>query len=60
MSTPLLEVRDYRLAFDTFDGTLHVLDGIDLAVAPGETLTEDEIERTIREIREAISRGGAH
>jgi protein phosphatase len=28
--------------------------------APGETLTEDEIERTIREIREAISRGGAH
>ncbi len=38
MSTPLLEVRDYRLAFDTFDGTLHVLDGIDLAVAAGETL----------------------
>jgi peptide/nickel transport system ATP-binding protein/oligopeptide transport system ATP-binding protein len=38
VSTPLLEVRDYRLAFDTFDGTLHVLDGIDLAVAPGETL----------------------
>ena len=26
----------------------------------GDALTEDEIERTIREIREAISRGGAH
>ncbi|BBK38278.1 ABC transporter ATP-binding protein [Allostella sp. ATCC 35155] len=38
MTAPLLEIRDYRLAFDTFDGTLHVLDGIDMAVAPGETL----------------------
>jgi len=28
--------------------------------AAGETLTEDEIERTIREIREAISRAGGH
>jgi len=34
----LLEVRDYRLAFDTFDGALHVLDGIDLALGAGETL----------------------
>jgi peptide/nickel transport system ATP-binding protein len=34
----LLEIRDYRLAFDTFDGTLHVLDGIDLALGAGETL----------------------
>jgi oligopeptide/dipeptide ABC transporter ATP-binding protein len=34
----LLEIRDYRLAFDTFDGTLHVLDGIDLELAAGETL----------------------
>ncbi|HSH99461.1 MAG TPA: ABC transporter ATP-binding protein [Reyranella sp.] len=34
----LLEIQDYRLAFDTFDGTLHVLDGIDLALDAGETL----------------------
>jgi oligopeptide/dipeptide ABC transporter ATP-binding protein len=34
----LLDIRDYRLAFDTFDGTLHVLDGIDLALGAGETL----------------------
>ena len=34
----LLEIRDYRLAFDTFDGTLHVLDGIDLSLEAGETL----------------------
>lgn len=34
----LLEIRDYRLAFDTFDGTLHVLDGVDLALGAGETL----------------------
>jgi oligopeptide/dipeptide ABC transporter ATP-binding protein len=34
----LLEIQDYRLAFDTFDGTLHVLDGIDLTLGAGETL----------------------
>jgi peptide/nickel transport system ATP-binding protein len=34
----LLEIRDYRLAFDTFDGTLHVLDGIDLSLEAGATL----------------------
>ena len=34
----LVEIRDYRLAFDTFDGTLHVLDGIDLSLEAGETL----------------------
>ena len=34
----LLEIRDYRLAFDTFDGTVHVLDGIDLSLEAGETL----------------------
>ena len=36
--TVLLEIRDYRLAFDTFDGTAQVLDGIDLTLAAGETL----------------------
>ena len=35
---PLLRIRDYRLDFDTFDGVYKVLDGIDLDVAPGETL----------------------
>ncbi|MFT3818651.1 MAG: ABC transporter ATP-binding protein [Rubrivivax sp.] len=34
----LLEVRDYRLDFDTFDGAYQVLDGIELALAEGETL----------------------
>ena len=34
----LVEIRDYRLAFDTFDGTLHVLDGIDLSLEAGQTL----------------------
>lgn len=34
----LLEIRDYRLAFDTFDGTAQVLDGIDLALEAGGTL----------------------
>ncbi|MCC7271144.1 MAG: ABC transporter ATP-binding protein [Alphaproteobacteria bacterium] len=36
--TTLLEIADYRLAFDTFDGTHHVLDGIDLRLDAGETL----------------------
>ncbi|MBR0642995.1 ATP-binding cassette domain-containing protein, partial [Plastoroseomonas hellenica] len=34
----LLEISDYRLAFDGFDGTAAVLDGIDLAVEAGDTL----------------------
>lgn len=34
----LLEIRDYRLAFDTFDGTAQVLDGIDLTLEAGATL----------------------
>ena len=34
----LLEIRDYRLAFDTFDGTALVLDGIDLTLEAGGTL----------------------
>ena len=35
---PLLSIRDYRLDFDTFDGAYHVLDGIDIDLAEGETL----------------------
>jgi oligopeptide/dipeptide ABC transporter ATP-binding protein len=34
----LLEIEDYRLAFDGFDGTAQVLDGIDLSLAAGGTL----------------------
>jgi oligopeptide/dipeptide ABC transporter ATP-binding protein len=34
----LLEIADYRLGFDGFEGRAHVLDGIDLAVWAGETL----------------------
>lgn len=34
----LLEISDYRLDFDTFDGAYKVLDGIDLRLAEGETL----------------------
>ena len=36
--TALLEIRDYRLAFDSFDGTAQVLDGVDLALEAGGTL----------------------
>jgi oligopeptide/dipeptide ABC transporter ATP-binding protein len=35
---PLLEIRDLRIEFDTFEGTSHVLDGIDLRLGPGDTL----------------------
>ncbi len=34
----LLEVRDYRLAFDGYEGTAQVLNGIDLTVAEGEAV----------------------
>jgi oligopeptide/dipeptide ABC transporter ATP-binding protein len=36
--TTLLDIRDYRLDFDTFDGAYKVLDGIDLNLQEGETL----------------------
>jgi peptide/nickel transport system ATP-binding protein len=34
----LLEVRDYRLAFDGYEGTTQVLNGIDLAVDEGDAV----------------------
>ncbi len=34
----LLEVHDYRLAFDGYEGTAQVLNGIDLTVAEGEAV----------------------
>ena len=34
----LLAIDDYRLAFDSFDGTAQVLDGVSLRLAAGETL----------------------
>ncbi len=37
-AAPLLAIRDFRLHLDTFDGTLQVLDGIDLELAAGETV----------------------
>ncbi|MBC7432832.1 MAG: ABC transporter ATP-binding protein [Rubritepida sp.] len=36
--TPLLDIRDWRLAFDGFEGRAQVLDGINLTVMPGETI----------------------
>ncbi len=35
---PLLEIRDLRVEFHTFEGTSKVLDGIDLAFGPADTL----------------------
>jgi oligopeptide/dipeptide ABC transporter ATP-binding protein len=38
MSAALLSIENYRLDIPTFDGTLKVLDGIDLSLSAGETL----------------------
>jgi peptide/nickel transport system ATP-binding protein len=38
MSAALLEVRDFRLAFDGYEGTTQVLNGIDLRVEEGESV----------------------
>ena len=38
MSAPLLEVRDLRVEFPTRHGTLVAVDGVSLAIAPGEVL----------------------
>ncbi|MCA0243884.1 MAG: ABC transporter ATP-binding protein [Proteobacteria bacterium] len=36
--TALLRISDYRLDFETFDGAVKVLDGVELELAEGETL----------------------
>ena len=38
MENSLLSIQNYRLNFNTFDGTYHALDGVNLSVARGETL----------------------
>jgi len=35
---PLLEIRDFRLSFDGYEGTAQVLNGIDLGIAEGEAV----------------------
>jgi oligopeptide/dipeptide ABC transporter ATP-binding protein len=37
-SSPLLDIQDLRLAFTGYEGTVQVLNGIDLAVAEGESV----------------------
>jgi oligopeptide/dipeptide ABC transporter ATP-binding protein len=36
--TPILEIRDLRVEFDTFEGVARVLDGINLSLGKGDTL----------------------
>ena len=38
MSAMLLDIRDFRLAFDGYEGTTQVLNGIDVHVAEGESV----------------------
>jgi len=35
---PILEIKDLKIEFDTFEGTSHVLDGIHLTLGRGDTL----------------------
>ncbi len=37
-TAPLLEIRDYSLSIDTFDGVLKILDRINLKIMPGEAV----------------------
>ncbi|MGR3793322.1 ABC transporter ATP-binding protein [Vannielia sp. SX4] len=37
-STPTLEIRDFSLVFDTFDGTYHAIDKVNLTLRPGEAM----------------------
>jgi len=38
MSSPLLEIKNYHLDIDGFDGTLHVLKNINITISAGETV----------------------
>src|SRR3989304_2528342 len=35
-AAPMVDIRDLHVQFDVFGGSLHVLDGVSLAVHPGE------------------------
>ncbi|MBU2961291.1 ABC transporter ATP-binding protein [Citreicella sp. C3M06] len=37
-STPILDIRDFSLVFDTFDGAYHAIDKVDLSLAAGEAV----------------------
>jgi peptide/nickel transport system ATP-binding protein len=37
-SLPILEIRDFRLSFDGYEGTAQVLNGIDLSIDEGESV----------------------
>ena len=37
--TPMLDIRDLRVHFRTDDGWLHAVDGVDVAVDRGETVS---------------------
>ena len=39
MSSPLLEIKDLHVGFNIFEGTLKVLDGINLTIYPGEKVS---------------------
>jgi peptide/nickel transport system ATP-binding protein len=38
VAAPLLEIRGLKVHFTTDDGMVHAVDGVDLSIAPGETL----------------------
>ncbi|HAG76791.1 MAG TPA: dipeptide ABC transporter ATP-binding protein DppD, partial [Thauera sp.] len=38
MSHPMVEVRDLRVTFRSEEGPIYAVDGVDLDLAPGETL----------------------
>jgi len=35
---PILEIKNLRIEFKTFEGVSHVLDGVDLTLGRGDTL----------------------
>ncbi|GAG12071.1 unnamed protein product, partial [marine sediment metagenome] len=39
MSSPLLEIKDLHVGFNVFEGTLKVLDGVNLTICRGEKVS---------------------